>query len=1582
MMRWEEESLYLAILFSVMQLLQLSYLAFGPKIMYVWNNQNAAMNLKSIFSYFIISSHLIGQEFQLYLTIFYLFFGLVLLAIVLFVVFAFALKVPVLPLLLLKVLLKLFLTVGFLPIMLLFFGLLSCQVNSEGANIWFYNSDIECWGNEHYIHGIFAIVAIFIFQILTSSTCLIYFESKCAYGNAYAQRSGRPYSYYHINVFIIIMSYQLLELPRFSSLFLTIYILSSFFLFYQIHTEKPFYNKVIQKLWSIITALNFWTSIMLLFAHLLEGQYFRDVIWGWIGGVPLITLIIINEQIFEVDLLGSNINRAISGQQIIILCEYLLSLLDKNDQHSLLMLDGFIEIHKQTCYRNDCVLKSKKILNEKNKHSSLQDMERYTVFIELISQMYYDGIKQFPQDVFLRLNYSYFLIDRLKLKQQALTELQQAEQSGPSFDHEFIIYRYKRILEDDLQEQQQENLNQVDLVTEIAFQNQSKQLIQQIEKTSLVYIDFWAQLQEEIPDIGRIKILGFKILDSVNLVQEQWNRLRRLNQKASKLNRLMGKYYSQVLNDEENGIKLIQLSRMNQNDKFKAIDLEEIANECLATITILTDVDKIGTISNLNKAACSLLGYAKTDLVNRKLNLIQPDLFSKYHDHFLENFLDKYQDSYSNQQVKEKSIYVKNKQGYIIPCQLLIRMIQTINSGVFMCGTIRQDIYHKPLGIFLCQTNGIIENINSTCIRMFGLELKSITIKPINILDIFPDILERKEELLQKAGGIVSYTFRTRSSRNDASHNSLQDLDIEHSEVFENSSKQQILYQCFLQEIKFQCIEDEIIQNKLQGYIIKFEKLKSQEKIQLHTQNKPTQNQFQFKFNCQSLTYVLDCANGVDSQDVTVKVDQSIFWEDQTKISQQITNDPQVQGSDNQKNYGEGIKIVRLIGDRIVEIEESKSEEYEDDNMQSLIEQNENHDQDQKNEKETVNLYRSKGQLDHLLSQSKLPRTAINLIVFTNIINTVLLLIAFLEYFLNLDYYQNLIDSIPLVSQNNQRSSTLMSIQSIVQDLKVLHYDQYPLLKDPQAGYLNVEKQFRGWFDKELQQLIMLQKELTLVSAEINENYLEFEDQYNMQNIKMASLEGGAQNYTFNEAVQSAIAKALQINSSSLEEISDQNSDVYYIEYNVFNSLTQNLIIPAQFYRYNIISRSEILDTSATALLTAACIVLFILICSNLLFIIKIEVVNQAALQLFLDLDEKKIKSIYCKCENFITSLQVGEEDDDDFFSDNDENEEENENKEKDDGNHLLNGRKKKKKFRNSNQYYKHLILALLIVVAIMSAYFTFQFVSVQSETSSIIDLIPVFNQTSFAECYYRFSDNALRKSFEVEQYTFVGNSSMHVLNQLISELYNLDAAIHQIHSTNSDILDSSYLDVFNEIFILTPCVYIVQIDQEIDYDTCQNFNDGVLQQGLSIGMAKYFESFRQLLNSYSSFNQSDDYTLTYQISENKRLNYMMNLANTDQAHNMRLMQQRYIKAAYQYIDQALTQSVQKNANNNKSLKVALFISFNIYLFFLYFFIWIPLIFRILGDMLKNRLTLTIIPLQVIHRTASIRQYIRKIINH
>lgn len=64
------------------------------------------------------------------------------------------------------------------------------------------------------------------------------------------------------------------------------------------------------KLWSIHVSVYFWMMILMLFARLLEGNYFKNIIAGCLAGVPIIILIIIKEQREEVDLLAMNVNKA------------------------------------------------------------------------------------------------------------------------------------------------------------------------------------------------------------------------------------------------------------------------------------------------------------------------------------------------------------------------------------------------------------------------------------------------------------------------------------------------------------------------------------------------------------------------------------------------------------------------------------------------------------------------------------------------------------------------------------------------------------------------------------------------------------------------------------------------------------------------------------------------------------------------------------------------------------------------------------------------------------------------------------------------------------------------------------------------------------------------------------------------------------------------------------------------------------------------------------------------------------------------------------------------------------------------
>lgn len=227
---------------------------------------------------------------------FYIFFGLLILALLLIIIITLTAKPKngmAFPILILRVLLKIFLTIGFMPGMGLFFLILTCEDDGKGAQIMYYVPTQQCWVSSHTVHAVFAIIGICLLQGLATVVSMMYFESKNAASDAFSQRNGRSYGYYHYFVTAITTAYILLEVPRFTAVILAISLAGSFLLFYKIHKERPFYNLIIQKTWSVISAVNFWTILLLVFAALLEGSFFQDTIVGWIVGTPLIIFVII-----------------------------------------------------------------------------------------------------------------------------------------------------------------------------------------------------------------------------------------------------------------------------------------------------------------------------------------------------------------------------------------------------------------------------------------------------------------------------------------------------------------------------------------------------------------------------------------------------------------------------------------------------------------------------------------------------------------------------------------------------------------------------------------------------------------------------------------------------------------------------------------------------------------------------------------------------------------------------------------------------------------------------------------------------------------------------------------------------------------------------------------------------------------------------------------------------------------------------------------------------------------------------------------------------------------------------------------
>jgi PAS domain S-box-containing protein len=72
--------------------------------------------------------------------------------------------------------------------------------------------------------------------------------------------------------------------------------------------------------------------------------------------------------------------------------------------------------------------------------------------------------------------------------------------------------------------------------------------------------------------------------------------------------------------------------------------------------------ERLAQITTCNLSCSSMLGYAKTELLNRNVNVLMPYVFSKNHDEILKRYLQTSENFFAN---KDRQVYAKNKTGYV-----------------------------------------------------------------------------------------------------------------------------------------------------------------------------------------------------------------------------------------------------------------------------------------------------------------------------------------------------------------------------------------------------------------------------------------------------------------------------------------------------------------------------------------------------------------------------------------------------------------------------------------------------------------------------------------------------------------------------------------------------------------------------------------------------------------------------------------------------------------------------------------------------------------------------------------------------
>ena len=149
--------------------------------------------------------------------------------------------------------------------------------------------------------------------------------------------------------FIMVICYTYMEDEIFDYFFVFFMTLGSITILQYNHVNKPFNNKYTQLLWSIILCINMWTVTLLGFALFFEDIFFFGLIYATISGIPFIMYYLLNVQRKDYEILMMNPEKSTDPYLTIKFTDYVVELLSNDNQRNDLLLDGFIQMHKNVC---------------------------------------------------------------------------------------------------------------------------------------------------------------------------------------------------------------------------------------------------------------------------------------------------------------------------------------------------------------------------------------------------------------------------------------------------------------------------------------------------------------------------------------------------------------------------------------------------------------------------------------------------------------------------------------------------------------------------------------------------------------------------------------------------------------------------------------------------------------------------------------------------------------------------------------------------------------------------------------------------------------------------------------------------------------------------------------------------------------------------------------------------------------------------------------------------------------------------------------------------------------------------------
>lgn len=434
----------------------------------------------------------------------------------------------------------------------------------------------------------------------------------------------------------------------------------------------------------LFNILYLWTTTILFFSIILQYNTYTGAIYIWLGGFPLIIVIIIFYGKYSVyPNLGklSLINKLISSDNIVFQIRFLIGIIEMKEdkRESGILLKGFIRNHEDNCHIVDCPLKVVK----RNMDNNYNDINLYSTFINqqlilFINRIYLLGITKYPNSSSLRISFALFLYYHQKQKMKAKQELENAEKCSLSFSQQFCVFRFKKLIIEDLDTNQGSN-EVLDIANSIAYESHFRQCQQDILSAARLYLEFWTLLssQNATPDITKLNELSLKVNDTIKNIHNHWKRMQHYKPNDPKALKLYASLYIELMNNKEKGKEILALSKETAdkknllNDHYDLLMIDEDFSSGNCVIICSAESDNYGALLKASSNACKIFGYLTEDLINgRPIDDLFVDCYNSGVSSFIQDLSSTWNEENSK---KEFLLYAKTKQNKTHP--VFIRLI-------------------------------------------------------------------------------------------------------------------------------------------------------------------------------------------------------------------------------------------------------------------------------------------------------------------------------------------------------------------------------------------------------------------------------------------------------------------------------------------------------------------------------------------------------------------------------------------------------------------------------------------------------------------------------------------------------------------------------------------------------------------------------------------------------------------------------------------------------------------------------------------------------------------------------------------